>query len=230
MPVLMLGGARDEVVPRSQMQELWAIISNRGRDAEGNKKHRASGPEKAQAEEEARELDEPGPNDPKAPPRIFRNGVNTYIEFGAGTHSTSSSLSPFVGADHELSRARVRRYVRPAWVLVNRGRVCGELARKGRLVVLTPPRTPAFLCPGIQEFSVESSLPSPFSFPSYRFYASSLVQQPKADVFSLFSGFTSGLSYWLDFVWQYTATYYFIPRLRLFRLVKCRVTERKLYE
>ncbi|KAI9448555.1 Alpha/Beta hydrolase protein [Lactarius indigo] len=31
--VLMLGGARDEVVPRSQMQELWAIIRARGRCA-----------------------------------------------------------------------------------------------------------------------------------------------------------------------------------------------------
>jgi len=40
MPVLMLGGARDEVVPRSQMQELWAIIRNRGSDAAASGKTR----------------------------------------------------------------------------------------------------------------------------------------------------------------------------------------------
>jgi len=95
VPVLMLGGARDEVVPRSQMQELWAIIRNRGRDVEGNKKRRASGaqgaasgaPEKARAEGEAQEVDEPEPNDPKAPPRVFTDAGNTYIEFGAGMHN-----------------------------------------------------------------------------------------------------------------------------------------------
>ena len=37
MRVLMLGGARDEVVPRSQMQELWAIIRNRGRARDAEK-------------------------------------------------------------------------------------------------------------------------------------------------------------------------------------------------
>ncbi|KAI0253116.1 Alpha/Beta hydrolase protein [Lactifluus subvellereus] len=89
MPVLMLGGARDEVVPRSQMQELWALISNRGRDTEKSKKRRASGAQGAApgSPEKAQEFDEPGPDDPKAPPRVFTDGGNTYIEFGAGTHN-----------------------------------------------------------------------------------------------------------------------------------------------
>jgi len=34
--------------------------------------------------DEKGEDDGPGPNDP---PRIVKDGVNTYIEFGAGTHS-----------------------------------------------------------------------------------------------------------------------------------------------
>jgi len=39
----MLGGARDEVVPRSQMQELWAIIRNRGRDTAAKSKKPPAG-------------------------------------------------------------------------------------------------------------------------------------------------------------------------------------------
>lgn len=50
----MLGGVRDEVVPRSQMQELWGIIRNRGRDT-ANKKPPV-GSEKAQGESD--EVDE----------------------------------------------------------------------------------------------------------------------------------------------------------------------------
>jgi hypothetical protein len=92
--VLMLGGAQDEVVPRSQMQELWTIVRSRGSDAEGRKKPRTSGApgaasEKARAEAEAEAggVEEPGPDDPKVPPRVLKKGVNTYVEFGAGTHS-----------------------------------------------------------------------------------------------------------------------------------------------
>jgi len=85
----MLGGARDEVVPRSQMQELWAIIRNRGSDAAASGKTRrkvaaATGDKDEKEKEEKGEDDGPGPNDP---PRIVKDGVNTYIEFGAGTHS-----------------------------------------------------------------------------------------------------------------------------------------------
>jgi hypothetical protein len=116
MPVLMLGGARDEVVPRSQMQDLWATLCSRGRDAEGSTSARTSGAsrtasEKARAEVEAKGNDEPGPDDPKAPPRVYKDGTNKYIEFGAGMHSMFSlSLSlfgfPFVRAEFRPALSR----------------------------------------------------------------------------------------------------------------------------
>jgi hypothetical protein len=99
----MLGGARDEVVPRTQMRELWTIIRSRGREsaaAEGRKKPRMSsgaasgtgtgtgGPEKVRGYVEVADGDdEPGPDDSKVPPRVLQDGVNTYFEFGAGRHS-----------------------------------------------------------------------------------------------------------------------------------------------
>jgi hypothetical protein len=104
MPVLMLGGARDEVVPRSQMQELWALMRDRGRDvsAAQSKKSpaRATGSEKKVrgAEDNNKggtdeDDDGPGPDDPKAPPRVVVDGENKYIEFGAGTHSECGLFS-----------------------------------------------------------------------------------------------------------------------------------------
>lgn len=112
----MLGGVRDEVVPRSQMQELWAVIRNRGRD-----KKPPVGSEKAQGEaaDEEDEEDEDekvkakvkedersgssrsrpkpksmpatgsgsGSDDRKARPKIVVDGGNTYIEFPDGMHS-----------------------------------------------------------------------------------------------------------------------------------------------
>jgi len=96
MPVLMLGGARDEVVPRSQMQELWAIIHNRGRGgddaaaAAGSKKSPGSAGGSAEDNDDdvdEKEDDGPGPDNPKAPPRVLVDGENKYIEFGAGTHN-----------------------------------------------------------------------------------------------------------------------------------------------
>ena len=104
----MLGGARDDVVPRSQMQELWTIIRNRGRgddaaatrskpfaslsssvSGSGPAARRAGKDEKADDNDDNDNDDEdgPGPDDPKAPPRIVVDGQNKYIEFGAGTHS-----------------------------------------------------------------------------------------------------------------------------------------------
>ncbi|KAI0274319.1 hypothetical protein BGY98DRAFT_920862, partial [Russula aff. rugulosa BPL654] len=71
IPVLMLGGARDEVVPRSQMQELWDIIRDRGRDT-ANKKPSA-GSVKGKKED--------------VPPKIVVDGRNTYIEFPDGMHN-----------------------------------------------------------------------------------------------------------------------------------------------
>jgi len=100
IPVLMLGGALDEVVPRSQMQELWAIIRNRGRDAASKKP--PAGSEKAKGgatteEDEEGDEDEKGSgssssksrgsDDRKLSPRIDNDGGNTYIEFPDGTHN-----------------------------------------------------------------------------------------------------------------------------------------------
>ena len=96
MPVLMLGGARDEVVPRSQMQELWGIIRNRGRAddaaAASSKKSPSSAEDKDEDADE-KEDDGPGPDNPKAPPRVLVDGECKYIEFGAGTHSEQSASS-----------------------------------------------------------------------------------------------------------------------------------------
>jgi hypothetical protein len=114
MPVLMLGGARDEVVPRSQMQELWAIIRNRGRDAARSRgKKPPAGGGAARLEREEDEEDEDGSekgegeksgsprpgagsgsgsDGRKVPPRIVVDGGNTYIEFADGTHSECTSL------------------------------------------------------------------------------------------------------------------------------------------
>jgi hypothetical protein len=111
MPVLMLGGARDEVVPRLQMQELWAIIRTHGRGDRDDAAAAAAGSSKksplagggggasgsAEDKDEDEDVDEkkeedgpgagPANNDPKAPPRVLVDGVNKYIEFGAGMHS-----------------------------------------------------------------------------------------------------------------------------------------------
>ncbi|KAH9059319.1 Alpha/Beta hydrolase protein [Lactarius vividus] len=70
MRVLMLGGARDEVVPRSQMQELWAIIRSRGRARDAEKPASLPSPsttEKARGK--------------RVPPRVVTDDGNTYIEF-----------------------------------------------------------------------------------------------------------------------------------------------------
>jgi hypothetical protein len=109
----MLGGARDEVVPRSQMQELWAIIRNRGRDIANKKTPAGSAKAKGAAAEEEDEEDEDekekedvrsgssrsrpkpmpatrsgsGSDDRKVPPRIVVDGGNIYIEFPDGMHS-----------------------------------------------------------------------------------------------------------------------------------------------
>ena len=92
MRVLMLGGARDEVVPRSQMQELWAIIRSHGRARDVEKpavsireKTKAAARKKRVSDDD--NTDEDDPDDAKAPPRVVTDGGNTYIEFSAGTHS-----------------------------------------------------------------------------------------------------------------------------------------------
>lgn len=106
----MLGGALDEVVPRSQMQELWTIIRNRGRGSKKPPAGGATGSEKGKTAAVAEDEDEdedgnekgeevagPGPqlgpasgsvsDDRKVPPRIVEDGRNKYIEFADGSHS-----------------------------------------------------------------------------------------------------------------------------------------------
>jgi hypothetical protein len=115
----MLGGARDEVVPRSQMQQLWAIIRNRGRDIANKKPPAGSVKAKgAAAEEEDEDEDEKekedapsgssrssrpkptastgsrsGSDDRKLPPKIVVDGGNIYIEFPDGMHSELCLMS-----------------------------------------------------------------------------------------------------------------------------------------
>ena len=98
----MLGGARDEVVPRSQMQELWAIMRNRGRDAANKKKPPAAeDDEDDDDEDEKKEKDgssssksrpakpaaRSGSDDRKLPPKTVNDGGNVYVEFPDGMHS-----------------------------------------------------------------------------------------------------------------------------------------------
>ncbi|KAH9049247.1 alpha/beta-hydrolase [Lactarius deliciosus] len=86
MRVLMLGGARDEVVPRSQMQELWAIIRTRGRARDAEKPVSPPATEKARGKRA--ENDDDGDDGAKVPPRVVTGRrEHVYIEFGAGTHN-----------------------------------------------------------------------------------------------------------------------------------------------
>jgi hypothetical protein len=100
MPVLMLGGGRDEIVPRSQMRDLWAVIRKRGREHDAAAQSKkppgggvattataaAGGAEKA-AEDENEPGAGPEPGNRKAPPRVIEEGSTKYIEFAAGMHS-----------------------------------------------------------------------------------------------------------------------------------------------
>ena len=110
----MFGGARDEVVPRSQMQELWADIRNCRRDAAnkkppaGSMKAKAAEVEKEdeEGEDEKKEKDVrsgssrsrpkrasvtrsgsgSGSDDRKVSPKIVVDGGNVYVEFPACIH------------------------------------------------------------------------------------------------------------------------------------------------
>ncbi|KAH8979922.1 Alpha/Beta hydrolase protein [Lactarius hatsudake] len=104
MRVLMLGGARDEVVPRSQMQELWAIIHTRGRARDAEKP--ASLPASSTTTEKARgkraENDDDDDDGAKVPPRVVTDGGNTYIEFSAGTHNDTCIQPGYWSAVNEF--------------------------------------------------------------------------------------------------------------------------------
>src|SRR6266576_3068476 len=112
----MLGGARDEVVPRSQMQDLWAIIRNRGRET-AKKPPAGSVKAKGAAEEEDEDEDGKkedvrsgssrsrpklmpatgsGSDDRKVPPKVVVDGENTFIEFPDGMHSELYLLKSLV--------------------------------------------------------------------------------------------------------------------------------------
>ncbi|KAH9024510.1 alpha/beta-hydrolase [Lactarius pseudohatsudake] len=99
MRVLMLGGARDEVVPRSQMQELWAIIRTRGR-ARDAEKPASSATEKARGKRA--DNDDDGDDGAKVPPRVVTDGGNTYIEFSAGTHNDTCVQPGYWSAVNEF--------------------------------------------------------------------------------------------------------------------------------
>ncbi|KAI0055297.1 alpha/beta-hydrolase [Artomyces pyxidatus] len=104
IPVLMLGGAQDEVVPRSQMQELWALVRNRGRTPSPStpienvsssasaiatgRISAASSPVKASAPGEPRkEIKEGEATRDRATPTTEVDGINKYMEFAEGTHN-----------------------------------------------------------------------------------------------------------------------------------------------
>jgi len=129
MPVLMLGGVRDEVVPRSQMQELWAVIRNRGRGV-ANKKPpagsvKAKGAAAEEDEEDGKEKEDvrsgssrsrpnpmpatgsrSGSGDCKVPPEIVVDGGNIYIEFPDGMHSELRLLMSLAVASCSLRLCR----------------------------------------------------------------------------------------------------------------------------
>ncbi|KAI0041478.1 alpha/beta-hydrolase [Auriscalpium vulgare] len=111
IPILMLGGMQDEVVPRVHMQELWALVRNRGREPSAEKPSdssesslasikaiaagrasAASSPTKASAPGEPRkDIKAGGVHEPHAgergTPHKEVDGDNIYLEFPEGTHN-----------------------------------------------------------------------------------------------------------------------------------------------
>ena len=96
----MIGGARDEVVPRLHMQELWDIIRDRGLDV--NKKP-SVGSVKGKEKEDIRSGSSrstpmratgsgsgPGPSVLTAPSKIVDDGRKTYTKFPDGIHSDAN--------------------------------------------------------------------------------------------------------------------------------------------
>lgn len=62
MPILMLSGVRDEVVPREHMQELWQIVSRRQGTKSSDTGNKSDMPE-------------------------VGNGKSRFLEFEGGHHS-----------------------------------------------------------------------------------------------------------------------------------------------
>src|SRR6266702_4595072 len=193
MRVLMLGGTRDEVVPCSQMQELWAIIRSRGRARDVEKpgslcassttKTAVSTGEKAKARRKRVDNDDdgddgPGPDGAKVPPRVVTDGGNTYIEFSAGMHSECFLFSLVRGAEVSFARAlkKKRRYVRTTRELVRGGPVCRESEPRDRRLGDAVSLTHAYI------LYPASPPPSPAASPSLpiRLYACVLPLRTKA--------------------------------------------------
>jgi hypothetical protein len=101
----MLGGVRDEVVPRSQMQELWAIIRDRGRDTANKKEDVRAGSSGSRPEPTPATGSGSGSDDRTVPPKIV-DGGNTYIEFPDGTHSELCLLKSLVAVSCSLRLCR----------------------------------------------------------------------------------------------------------------------------
>ena len=83
IPILMLSGVKDELIPREHMQELWEIICKR------------QGSQVAQQEERKQEQQEQG----SVPLEQIGKGRSRFTEFPAGTHSAY----PFCCDDHHCN-------------------------------------------------------------------------------------------------------------------------------
>ncbi|KAI0288275.1 Alpha/Beta hydrolase protein [Russula brevipes] len=124
MPVLMLGGGRDEIVPRSQMRDLWGVIRKRGREHDaaaqskkppgGGAPPTAGGAEKAAEDENENEPGAgPEPGDLNAPPRVIEEGRTKYIEFAAGMHNDTCVQAGYWSAVAEFVKGVRPKVVPP---------------------------------------------------------------------------------------------------------------------
>ncbi|THH06906.1 hypothetical protein EW146_g9471 [Bondarzewia mesenterica] len=110
--ILMLGGAQDEVVPRTQMQGLWQLVRSRT--------NTPSPPSPSQISATDRELAEGFLKMPAATasefesgtglPTIFIDGGDKYLEFPAGGHNDTciqagywTAVAEFIASLHPLA-------------------------------------------------------------------------------------------------------------------------------
>ncbi|KAH9019499.1 Alpha/Beta hydrolase protein [Lactarius hengduanensis] len=100
MRVLMLGGARDEVVPRSQMQELWAIIRTRGR-ARDAEKPASSATEKARGKRVDND-DDGRLMAPRCPHAWSRTAGTRTSSLAPGTHNDTCVQPGYWSAVNEF--------------------------------------------------------------------------------------------------------------------------------
>ncbi|KAI0317840.1 alpha/beta-hydrolase [Amylostereum chailletii] len=98
IPILLLGGVRDELVPRAHMQGLWTLIRERGRTSTPTPTSTPQKKTTVSAIAAGRAAAATEPTQPSAPadgdvqeeekePVSERDGKDRYVEFGAGTHN-----------------------------------------------------------------------------------------------------------------------------------------------